>query len=492
MAVTLCNMRAVSGQVIPLFFTFKRCFFTATAPRFGHSECMRADKSEEISRPTLAIYGLMGAPLALVGYPIAIWLPAFYASHVGVSLAGVATMLLLAKLSDVVTDPVIGMISDRLRTPWGRRRPLILLGTPVLVASIWFLFVPPEGVGEWYLLLCIAGMYIGTSLVGLPYGAWGAEISPDYVQRARVTAWREQFTLIGLLLAAFIPFLVEQYGDGSIESIMRSMALAIGLAAPISAILLSVFVRETPPENAQSKDEMPFTEGLARIWRNRPMRIVIGLILIVTLAEAFRNALSLFFMRAVIQASDVGTLYFGYFAAGLLAVPFWLWLGRKLGKHIAFAFTLITVAIISAVNMAFDQDDYTVFVIFFLAKGACFGGLQFLPLAILADVIDVETAETGKARAGSYIAISSMTAKISTALGTFLAIRALSLTEFDAKILSDNSFDDLFALRVLYTLIPAAFFIGAIILAIRFPLNAKAHGELRQRISARREGVSDS
>ena len=197
-------------------------------------------------------------------------------------------------------------------------------------------------------------------------------------------------------------------------------------------------------------------------------------------------------MRAVIQASDVGTLYFGYFAAGLLAVPFWLWLGRKLGKHIAFAFTLITVAIISAVNMAFDQDDYNVFVIFFLAKGACFGGLQFLPLAILADVIDVETAETGKARAGSYIAISSMTAKVSTALGTFLAIRALSITEFDAKILSDNSFDDLFALRVLYTLIPAAFFIGAIILAIRFPLNAKAHGELRQRISARRDGVSDS
>jgi Na+/melibiose symporter-like transporter len=77
-------------------------------------------------------------------------------------------------------------------------------------------------------------------------------------------------------------------------------------------------------------------------------------------------------------------------------------------------------------------------------------------------------------------------------LGTFLAIRALSITEFDAKILSDNSFDDLFALRVLYTLIPAAFFIGAIILAIRFPLNAKAHGELRQRISARRDGVSDS
>ena len=70
--------------------------------------------------------------------------------------------------------------------------------------------------------------------------------------------------------------------------------------------------------------------------------------------------------------------------------------------------------------MFFTADDYWPFVIFFIFKGACFGGLQFLPLAILADVIDVETAETGKARAGAYIAFASMTAKISTALGTFL------------------------------------------------------------------------
>lgn len=438
-----------------------------------------------IPRQTLAFYGFMGAPLALVGYPIAIWLPAFYASHVGVSLAGVATMLLLAKLSDVITDPIIGVISDRMRTPWGRRRPLILLGTPVLVVSIWFLFVPPAGVGEWYLLACIVGMYVGTSLIGLPYGAWGAEISPDYNQRARITAWREQFTLIGLLVAAFIPFLVEQYGDGKIESIMRGMAIAIGFTAPVSALLLAIFVRETPPENVSGKNEMPFVEGVKRIWANNPMRIVIGLILIVTMAEAFRNALSLFFMRAVIQASDVGTLYFGYFTAGLLAVPFWLWLGRKLGKHIAFSITLITVAIISAINMAFDQSDYTVFVIFFLAKGACFGGLQFLPLAILADVIDVETAETGKARAGSYIAFASMTAKISTALGTFLAIRALSMTDFNAKLLADNAFDDLFYLRVFYALVPALFFILAIVMAVRFPLTAKAHADLRTQIDKR-------
>lgn len=481
-----------------------------------------------IPKTHLALYGAMAMPLALVGYPIAIWLPTFYASHVGISLSAVAMMLLLAKISDVITDPIVGSVSDRLRTPIGRRRPVLLLGVPILVISIWMLFIPVDGAGALYLLLCIAGMYVGTTFVGLPYGAWGAEISPDYHQRSRVTAWREQFSLIGLIVASFIPFAVEQYGDGEISSIMTGMAIAVAITAPLFAILLCLFVPETLPDSRPDPEQdkrsqmapgaahdaahdpahdpthdpthkaqtsqvgadmraavppQSLRESARQMWANIPMRMMLGLILLIVLAEAFRNALSLFFMRGVIEAANVGTLYFIYFVAGMVAVPFWLWLGRLLGKHIALCLTLLAVAIISAINMFFDNDDYTAFAIFFIAKGACFGGLQFLPLAILADVIDVETAETGKARAGSYIAFASMTSKISTALGTFLAIQALAFVAFNAKSMTENSDEQFLALRIFYALVPAGFFLFAIIIAWRFPLTAAFHAELRERIA---------
>ena len=444
--------------------------------------------SGKVSKTTLAIYGATALPLALVGYPIAIWLPAFYASHIGLSLASVATMLLLAKITDVVTDPLVGMVSDRLKTRIGRRRPVIIVGTPILIVSIWYLFVPPEHVSQWYLLICIAGMYIGTTLVGVPYGAWGAELSRDYHERSRISAWREQFTLIGLLVAAFIPFIIEQYiqPEDEISTIMKGMALAIAISAPITVALLCIFVKEHPGEKP-GHVSISFSDSVKRIWANVPMRLMVGLILIVVMAEAFRNALSLFFIRGVIEAGAVGTIYFGYFVAGLIAVPFWLWLGNRIGKHIALSIVLITVAVISVINMAFDANDYTMFLIFFIAKGACFGGLQFLPIAILADVIDIETAETGEQRAGAYIAFASMTSKISTALGTFLAIRALSLTNFDAVALADNAPEDLFALRVLYAIVPAFFFLFAILIAWWFPLTAEKHAELQTKITARNE-----
>ena len=162
--------------------------------------------NKPIGRLRMALYGLVNLPTSIVGLPIALYIPAFYSQSLGLSLAAVGTLIALSRISDVVTDPLIGVASDRLRSRFGRRKPWMVIGMPLKILSLWMLFVPDsdfavrlwqtmggENVTNLYLFVWISFLYLGFTIVDLPYRAWGAELSPDYDERSRVTGWREAF-----------------------------------------------------------------------------------------------------------------------------------------------------------------------------------------------------------------------------------------------------------------------------------------------------------
>ena len=145
---------------------------------------------------------------------MAVYLPAVYAGKdgYGLSLAAVGFVLMLTRFSDVVTDPLIGFISDRTRTRWGRRKPFIFIGTPVYALGIWLLFINPIefrevtwlglefNIGYPYLFFSLALVYLGATIKDLPYRAWGAELSSNYNERTIITSWREAFGVTGALI----------------------------------------------------------------------------------------------------------------------------------------------------------------------------------------------------------------------------------------------------------------------------------------------------
>ena len=135
--------------------------------------------SEVLSKKTLYAHGTLGMPLAVIGYPLAIWIPAHYSGGLGISLATVGTILMLARLTDVITDPMIGELSDRWRSPFGRRRPWLLIGVPVMIVGVYNLFMPGEGVSTFYFLFWLTIFFVGSTMITLPHRAWGAEQSPD-------------------------------------------------------------------------------------------------------------------------------------------------------------------------------------------------------------------------------------------------------------------------------------------------------------------------
>ena len=447
----------------------------------GMTDARPAPPGQPLARSIVLIHGSIGLPLAVIGYPIAIWLIPHYSGAMGVSLAAVSTMLMLARISDVFTDPLIGEMSDRYRTRFGRRKPWLALGTPIMMLGIWMLFVPPQGVGMIYLLVWLSVMMLGATMISLPYGAWGAELSPDYHQRSRVTASREFYVLAGLLVAAFVPFVVELVGERSSGPVLRALAWTTVILLPISVGLV---LRRVPEPEVVGRTKVPFSEGFSYMLRNGPLKRILAIILLVTFGEAFRNALSLFFMRDVVGITTIGTAYLVYFTTGLVAIPLWLWLGRRIGKHRAFGVAMGAVSLISVSMFFLRPGDYWPFMALFLAKGFCFGGLQFLPLAMLADVVDVDSLESGGRRAGTLFAFSGMTAKLASAFGSGAAGNMLAFAGFDpAGGAGANGSAELLSLGVLYAIAPAVFFCAALYLAWHYPLTPERHAEIRAQLA---------
>ncbi len=467
------------------------------------------------SRSTIFIHGSLALPLAIYGYPLAIWLPAHYAGHLGMSLSVIGLIIMLARLTDVVTDPLMGEISDRGRTQFGRRKPYIALGVPLLAVSTWYLFTPTEGVGLFYFLFWLTAFFASATMIQIPFRAWGAELSHNYHVRSQVTAAREFFVLAGLILAAAVPMVVEIVADGGAVTeifsavwrdmtgaftgeilnrtpsnraaltgpVMYWLAITIIMITPLLAALIIFTVKE--PQSA-GIERVPMIEGVKHLWRNGPMRRVLIIAFLVIAGESLRNAVSLFFIRDIVGIPTIGAAYFLYFISGIAAIPFWLWLGRRLGKHRAFLCTLGFVSFVSACNLFLGYGDFFAFFCLFLLKGFAFGGLQFLPLAMLADVVDIETARSGGRRAGTYFAIMGLSEKLAAAFFTGIALNIVGLLGYHASGGVEGSTDSgVFALRMVYCLGPIALYGLAVPLIWSYPLTADRHARLLKGLERR-------
>ncbi len=252
---------------------------------------------------------------------------------------------MVASVLDAITDPPMGHISDRFRTPWGRRRPWIVVGVPALMLTSWMLLNPTSGISPLYLIVWYAALRLSTTTIGVPFAAWGAELSNEYHTRTRIQSAREIVALVGLITAALIPAGVETiYGDATTAAqVLATYSWFILALLPIALIVMTTQVPEMP--RSPGEGGTPFLKSLKLMSRNKLFVIVIAIEFLTTGGESFRNALSLFFMQEVIDVPRAGWLYVMYFAAGLSAIPFWNWLARVYGKHKSLAAAMILVSI---------------------------------------------------------------------------------------------------------------------------------------------------
>ena len=431
-----------------------------------------------LSAAALLGYSFPALPLAALTLPVYIYLPTFYAEHLGLGLAAVGVALLVARVWDVVTDPLIGLLSDRSSARFGRR-PLVALGTPLVMAATWFLFVPPAGAGATYLLLWSVLLYLGWTSMILPLHALGAELSPDYHERSRITAFREVSVLLGTLLALGLPAAIGLDDVAQAGEALSAMATAVLLLLPLGVAALLALTPERP---AQGQRRLSPRQSWTILLGNRPFRRLLAAYLFNGIANGLPATLFLLFVQHGLERPDVaGLLLIIYFGAGIAATPLWLRLSRRFGKHRVWSAAMVWACLVFIWVPFLGPGDVGWFVAVCVLTGVSLGADLVLPPSMQADVIDLDTAESGNRRAGLFFALWGMTTKLALAAAVGLAFPLLDLAGFRADAVNDG--DALFALAALYSLAPVIFKAAAIVLIWGFPITAERQAEVRSRIA---------
>lgn len=435
-----------------------------------------------ITRSTAWIYGSISLPLAIMSYPLGVWIPRLYSTEVGVSLGLIGAVFFAAAIFDAVSDPAMGYFSDKVKTRWGRRRPWIAIGVPIYAFVVWMLLNPSEGATIVYLATFFLLLRASTTILGLPYAAWGAELSGEYHTRTMIQSAREKYVLIGLMVASGIVVISEEIaGRTEASFVLSNFGWVIVTLLPLTAMLVLWKVPEVPTYNSP---DVSFTHGLKRMYKNKLFARLLVIELLIAGGENFRNTLSLFFVQDYIGAGRVGYLYVIYFAVGLAAMPVWDWIARRFGKHQSLACAMVFVSIISVSVFMLDHGQVVEFYFLFALKGFCFGAFAYLPRAMLADVVDVDTIRSGTARPASYFAIHGFMTKCAASFGG-LSLPILGLVGYQTAEGAINGPDQLFWLGILYAIVPTSVFIVAFYLSVTWPLNADVHARV-QRIVGKR------
>lgn len=437
-------------------------------------------------------YALPALALAVVGIPVYVYMPKFYTDVMGLSAATAGSVLMAVRLFDALSDPLCGWISDRTRTPLGRRRPYILFGSLPLAASLWGLFHPPAWTGEplrWWFSITVFCVFLFWTIVEVPYEALGPEISLDYDERTRLLGLRDGFVLIGILVAAAFPALLGMVlhlpatAEGEKTKFWTMGALYAPFLVAACAVCV-VRVRERKSQDETPALSVSLFENLKASLRNRPFVILLSAYTVSAFGSNLPATLILYFVQYVLGSSKADLYLMIYFVTGIVFLPAWILLATRSGKKEAWITAMaINTGAFAGVFFLGSGDERLYGMLVFLS-GIGFGGTVALPSAMQADVIDYHQWLTGERMEGFYIGMWSVAKKLAAALGVGAALMFLGHAGYEPNVVQNEAV--VFRLRLLYALVPSLCNAAAMALAWTYPLDREKHRALRRALSERR------
>jgi len=407
-----------------------------------------------LSKRALTAYAAAGLPLAAAALPVYVHAPKFYA-ELGLDLALIGALLLAVRVLDAVSDPLLGLLADRMPARWGGHKAQLAAAVPLIAAGMYLLFHPPGNgiaLASW-LAMSLVLVYLGLSAASISYFALGSALSRDYAERTRITAARGIAALTGVLLAAALPELLAQR-HGAVAG-MAYFSLAF---APLVLVGVAITVLAGPQAPAMRRAPVLRLESLLLPLRNARFRRLAATFLVNGVAAAIPATLVLFYVADVLQRPDLTAMFLVlYFVAGAAGMPAWVRIAAVTGK--ARAWLLAMGLAIAAFVWAYflGSGDVAAFAVVCVLSGLAFGADLALPASMLADVIDDDEARDGRPD-GAYFGFWHLLEKLALALAAGIALPLLQFLAYvPGTAVAPGS-----ALPWVYALLPCAIKLAAV------------------------------
>ena len=445
--------------------------------------------ARRLSGWTKFLYGSGDLGFSLTSTIIGAYLAIFLTDIVGIPAGLAAVAILVGKSWDWVNDPIIGHISDRTRSRWGRRRPFLLFGWLPFALSFMALWWRPPLENQVALAAYYAAAYVlfdaCATFVYMPYFALTPELTADYDERTSLTTYRMFFSILGSLLAFTIPLLIIGGFEPAHASRVLTMGMLFGVISGLPLLLVFASTRER--QDHLTLKEPSLRDSLKAVRHNRPFLYGLALFLLAWIAVDIVQATLLFYLKYWLRREGSSDLIMAtIFVTAIFALPVWLWVSKRWSKRWAY---IVGVAFWAAVQITLVLVSPTtglpVILTLAVLAGVGVSAVHVLPWAMIPDAVEWDELQTGQRHEGIFYSFTTLMHKIAASIAVPLALLILEVTGYVPNAAQQPA-QALLGIRLIMGPLPAILLCGGILVALHYPLDRTEYNRIVHELESRK------